>query len=67
MFELQSSWVAGALSGRIELPSPEEMMLDVAAFYSDMEAHGLPKRFTHDLGACTVRSTLLFFFFVHAC
>ncbi|KAI5020512.1 hypothetical protein ZWY2020_045400 [Hordeum vulgare] len=50
VFQLQSSWVAGALSGRIELPSPEEMMMDVAAFYSDMEAHGRPKRFTHDLG-----------------
>ncbi|KAE8800964.1 Flavin-containing monooxygenase FMO GS-OX5 [Hordeum vulgare] len=53
VFQLQSSWVAGALSGRIELPSPEEMMMDVVAFYSDMEAHGRPKRFTHDLGACT--------------
>ncbi|OWM88389.1 hypothetical protein CDL15_Pgr003801 [Punica granatum] len=25
-FELQSKWIAGALSGRIALPSPEEMM-----------------------------------------
>uniref|UniRef100_A0A453J9C4 Flavin-containing monooxygenase n=5 Tax=Aegilops tauschii TaxID=37682 RepID=A0A453J9C4_AEGTS len=50
VFRLQSNWVAGALSGRIELPSPEEMMLDVMAFYSDMEARGWPKRFTHNLG-----------------
>ncbi|XP_037426923.1 flavin-containing monooxygenase FMO GS-OX-like 4 isoform X1 [Triticum dicoccoides] len=53
VFQLQSSWVAGVLSGRIELPSPEEMMQDVAAFYTDMEARGRPKRFTHDLGAGT--------------
>ncbi|XP_044980054.1 flavin-containing monooxygenase FMO GS-OX-like 4 [Hordeum vulgare subsp. vulgare] len=53
VFQLQSSWVAGVLSGRIELPSPEEMTQEVAAFYSDMEARGCPKRFTHDLGAST--------------
>ncbi|XP_044384214.1 flavin-containing monooxygenase FMO GS-OX-like 4 [Triticum aestivum] len=51
VFQLQSSWVAGVLSGRIELPPPKEMMQDVAAFYTDMEACGRPKRFTHDLGA----------------
>lgn len=53
LFELQSNWVAGTLSGRIELPSQEEMTQDVARFYSEMEARGCPKRFTHDLGACT--------------
>lgn len=50
VFQLQSNWVAGVLSGRIELPSQEEMMKDVAAFYSDLEARGCPKRYTHDLG-----------------
>ncbi|XBH96887.1 hypothetical protein VPH35_087192 [Triticum aestivum] len=50
VFRLQSNWVAGALSGRIELPSPEEMMLDVTAFYSNMEVRGWPKKFTHNLG-----------------
>ncbi|KAM3316778.1 hypothetical protein ACQJBY_034746 [Aegilops geniculata] len=50
VFRLQSNWVAGALSGRIELPSSEEMMLDVTTFYSDMEARGWPKKFTHNLG-----------------
>uniref|UniRef100_A0A8R7QL60 Flavin-containing monooxygenase n=2 Tax=Triticum urartu TaxID=4572 RepID=A0A8R7QL60_TRIUA len=53
VFQLQSSWVAGVLSGKIELPSPEEMIVDVASFYSDMEARGHPKRFTHNLGAST--------------
>lgn len=59
-FRLQSNWVAGALSGRVELPSPEEMMLDVTAFYSNMEARGWPKRLTHNLGveAWTVSAVL---------
>ncbi|VAI11288.1 unnamed protein product [Triticum turgidum subsp. durum] len=50
VFQLQSKWVAGVLSGRLELPSQEAMMRDVDAFYSDMEARGCPKRRTHDLG-----------------
>ncbi|XP_037472257.1 flavin-containing monooxygenase FMO GS-OX-like 4, partial [Triticum dicoccoides] len=53
VFQLQSSWVAGVLSGRIELPSSEQMTQDVASFYSDMEARGHSKRFTHDLGVGT--------------
>lgn len=52
LFHLQSNWVAGVLSGRIELPSQEEMMQDVAAFYSEMEARGCPKGHTHELGSC---------------
>ncbi|VAI25625.1 unnamed protein product [Triticum turgidum subsp. durum] len=50
VFQLQSKWVAGVLSGRLELPSQEAMMRDVDAFYSDMEARGCPRRRTHDLG-----------------
>lgn len=50
VFQLQSKWVAGVLSGRLELPSQEAMMRDVEAFYSEMEAHGCPKRRSHDLG-----------------
>lgn len=53
LFQLQSNWVAGVLSGRIELPSQEEMMEDVAAFYLEMESRGWPKRYTHDLGVLT--------------
>ncbi|OMO52421.1 Flavin monooxygenase FMO [Corchorus olitorius] len=50
LFELQSKWVAGILSGRITLPSQEEMMDDVMAFYSTLEASGIPKRYTHLMG-----------------
>ncbi|XP_021721719.1 flavin-containing monooxygenase FMO GS-OX-like 4 [Chenopodium quinoa] len=47
LFELQSKWVAGVLSGRISLPSKEKMMEDVEALYSELEAKGVPKRHTH--------------------
>ncbi|XP_066360521.1 flavin-containing monooxygenase FMO GS-OX-like 4 [Miscanthus floridulus] len=47
MFQLQASWVAGALSGRIQLPSEEEMMEDVRALYTELEAVGWPVRYTH--------------------
>lgn len=50
VFELQSQWIAGVLSGRIGLPSQEEMMADVEAFCSSLEASGTPKRYTHKLG-----------------
>ncbi|KAK4803715.1 hypothetical protein SAY86_003532 [Trapa natans] len=45
--ELQSKWVAGVLSGRISLPSVEEMMEDVDNFYAQLEAAGVPKHHTH--------------------
>ncbi|KAL9246812.1 hypothetical protein vseg_020303 [Gypsophila vaccaria] len=48
-FELQSKWIAGVLSERISLPSEEEMMQDIEAFYSKLEAMGIPKRHTHRL------------------
>jgi hypothetical protein len=49
LVQLQASWVAGALSGRIELPSEEEMMEDVRAHYSQLEGIGWPVRYTHCL------------------
>ncbi|VVA32827.1 PREDICTED: flavin-containing monooxygenase [Prunus dulcis] len=49
MFEFQSKWIAGILSNRIALPSREEMMEDVKAFYSLLEASGIPKRYTHNI------------------
>ncbi|KAJ8632202.1 hypothetical protein MRB53_025538 [Persea americana] len=49
MFEMQSKWVASVLSGRPALPSQEEMMMDVEAFYSKLDAAGIPKRYTHKL------------------
>ncbi|GAB4834222.1 hypothetical protein Ancab_032487 [Ancistrocladus abbreviatus] len=48
--EFQSKWIAGVLSGRIALPSQEKMMEDIEALYSTMEAAGIPKRYTHNLG-----------------
>ncbi|XP_010533773.1 PREDICTED: flavin-containing monooxygenase FMO GS-OX-like 2 [Tarenaya hassleriana] len=50
MFELQSKWVAAVLSGRVSLPSQDEMMEDVKAFYSELEDSGIPKRYTHLMG-----------------
>ncbi|KAL6847688.1 hypothetical protein ACP4OV_022476 [Aristida adscensionis] len=49
LFQLQSTWVAGVLSGRIQLPTKEEMMEDVRALYSELEAIGWPTRYTHCL------------------
>ncbi|KAK4389453.1 Flavin-containing monooxygenase FMO GS-OX-like 4 [Sesamum angolense] len=46
-----SKWIAGVLSGRIPLPSKEEMMTDTEALYSSLEASGIPYRYTHRLGA----------------
>ncbi|KAL6979718.1 Flavin-containing monooxygenase FMO GS-OX5 [Sarracenia purpurea var. burkii] len=47
--ELQSNWIAGALSGRIALPSSDEMMADVEAFYRALDESGIPKRYTHNI------------------
>ncbi|CAN1333364.1 Flavin-containing monooxygenase FMO GS-OX-like 3 [Linum perenne] len=49
LFEYQSRWIAGALSGRIKLPSQDEMMKDVKALYTELEASNIPKRYTHCL------------------
>lgn len=49
LVEIQSKWVASVLSGRVELPSQEEMMMDVEAFYLKLDAAGLPKRYTHSM------------------
>lgn len=51
LFEFQSKWIAGALSGKFSLASLEEMMKDVENFYSLMEAAGIPKRYTHNLAS----------------
>ncbi|KAK9143192.1 hypothetical protein Syun_012592 [Stephania yunnanensis] len=47
--ELQSKWVAGVLSGRIPLPTQEDMMSSVSTFYSKLEAAGIPKHYTHNI------------------
>nr|GEW72966.1 flavin-containing monooxygenase FMO GS-OX-like 4 [Tanacetum cinerariifolium] len=48
-FEFQSQWIAGTLSGRISLPSPDEMTKDVEAFYTYLQPSGIPKRYTHNM------------------
>ncbi|KAL1187714.1 Flavin-containing monooxygenase FMO GS-OX-like 4 [Cardamine amara subsp. amara] len=50
MFELQSKWIAGVLSGRIPLPSKEDMVMEIKTLYSTLEAQGIPKRYTHRMG-----------------
>ncbi|MED6205295.1 hypothetical protein PIB30_016481 [Stylosanthes scabra] len=49
--ELQGKWVARILSGKMMLPSEEEMMKSIEEHYQFMQQNGLPKRFTHYLGA----------------
>lgn len=59
-YEFQSKWIAGALSGRIQLRSEEEMMRDVEALYSLLEASGTPKRYTDNVG--DYRKPFFFFY-----
>ncbi|XP_024991958.1 flavin-containing monooxygenase FMO GS-OX5-like isoform X1 [Cynara cardunculus var. scolymus] len=49
MFELQAKWIALALSGKISLPSQDEMLIDVHKHYQEMEENEIPKRYTHSL------------------
>uniref|UniRef100_J3N4R7 Flavin-containing monooxygenase n=2 Tax=Oryza brachyantha TaxID=4533 RepID=J3N4R7_ORYBR len=48
LFELQSKWVAGVLSGRIKLPSRDEMMEDAKSLHSKLKVYGWPKRYAHN-------------------
>ncbi|KAL3536992.1 hypothetical protein ACH5RR_000358 [Cinchona calisaya] len=49
MIDLQAKWVASALSGKVILPSEEEMLADVEQYYQFMEENGVPKHHTHTL------------------
>lgn len=49
MLELQSKWVAQVLSGKVLLPSEEEMMADVEEHYRQMKENGILKHHTHSL------------------
>ncbi|KAM7512112.1 hypothetical protein LguiB_010987 [Lonicera macranthoides] len=49
MLELQAKWVAKTLSGKVILPSKEEMMADVEEHYRHMEELGIPTHHTHSL------------------
>ncbi|KAL7591358.1 hypothetical protein Lser_V15G31797 [Lactuca serriola] len=47
--ELQSKWIAQALSGKVLLPSEKEMLHDIEQVYIQMEERGIPKSYTHSL------------------
>ncbi|KAL2940412.1 Flavin-containing monooxygenase FMO GS-OX-like 5 [Bienertia sinuspersici] len=49
LYEFQSKWIAGALSGRLPLPSEEIMMEDTEAFYLELEVKGVKKCNTHKI------------------
>lgn len=49
MTELQCKWVARVLSGKVLLPTQEEMMAYVEEYYQQMEKNGFPKHVTHHL------------------
>ncbi|XP_042505601.1 flavin-containing monooxygenase FMO GS-OX-like 3 [Macadamia integrifolia] len=46
-YELQAKWVAQVLSGKVILPSEQEMMNSVEEHYRRMEESGRPKHYTH--------------------
>ncbi|KAA8520490.1 hypothetical protein F0562_014746 [Nyssa sinensis] len=47
MLDLQCKWVALVLSGKLLLPSKEEMLADVEHYYQHMEESGISKHHTH--------------------
>ena len=49
IIELQSRWVGRVLSGKVALPSEEEMASSVEELYQHMEESGWPKCHTHQL------------------
>ncbi|XP_059654253.1 flavin-containing monooxygenase FMO GS-OX-like 3 [Cornus florida] len=49
LLELQSKWIAHVLSGKVSLPSKEEMLADVEQHYRHMEESGIPKQYTHQM------------------
>ncbi|KAI7746876.1 hypothetical protein M8C21_018037 [Ambrosia artemisiifolia] len=49
LVELQAKWIALALSGKISLPSKDEMLAYIHKFYQEMDETGIPKRNTHSL------------------
>ena len=48
-----------ALSGKLALPSSEEMKRWVDDFYDSIQAKGLPKSKIHDLSSCQVMIIML--------
>ncbi|MCO5597719.1 hypothetical protein L7F22_051800 [Adiantum nelumboides] len=52
LMQLQSKWIAQILSGKVVLPSTEQMFKDVEDFYKNLETNGISKREVHDLSSC---------------
>lgn len=49
MIDLQAKWVASVLSGKVSLPSEEDMLADLEQYYRLLEDKGIPKHHTHSL------------------
>ncbi|GKC68192.1 probable polyol transporter 4, partial [Tanacetum coccineum] len=49
ILELQSKWAALVISGKISLPSEDDMLAEVYEHYREMEENGFPKSLTHSL------------------
>ncbi|XP_027155891.1 flavin-containing monooxygenase FMO GS-OX5-like [Coffea eugenioides] len=49
MIDLQAKWVASVLSGKVSLPSEEDMSADLEQCYRLLEEKGIPKHHTHSL------------------
>ncbi|KAK7243396.1 hypothetical protein RIF29_38191 [Crotalaria pallida] len=47
--DLQCKWVARVLSGKVLLPTEEEMMTSIEEYYQQMDKNGIPKHLTHHL------------------
>ncbi|KAG9160163.1 hypothetical protein Leryth_024537 [Lithospermum erythrorhizon] len=47
--ELQAKWIASVLSGRVKLPSKEDMFADLEQHYKQMKEMDIPKHYTHYL------------------
>eukprot|EP00798_Chlamydomonas_sp_ICE-L_P014527 gene14527-20558_t len=50
MCEFQTKWIARLLSGRVELPSVEEMRTAIQAMEDKRAREGIPERWTHMMG-----------------
>ena len=49
ILELQSKWAALVISGKILLPSEDDMLAEVHEHYRELDKNGFPKSLTHSL------------------
>eukprot|EP00250_Pteridium_aquilinum_P006132 c16108_g1_i2 orf=97-1701(-) len=52
LMQLQSKWIAMALSGKVLLPSKQQMFRCTEEFYEGIKARGISKSKIHDLSSC---------------